>query len=101
MMSETKSGLEGLQDWYRSQCNGQWEHTYGISVGTLDNPGWSIEIDLKDTVLESKGFADHETNGGDDWCHCRVRDGQFQGFCSPQRLTDLIEIFLNWARNAQ
>ncbi|MGK7942612.1 MAG: Imm53 family immunity protein [Crocosphaera sp.] len=24
-----------LQDWYTSQCNGEWEHTYGIDIKTL------------------------------------------------------------------
>ena len=26
--------LKRLQDWYISQCDGDWEHTYGISIAT-------------------------------------------------------------------
>jgi len=36
--------LEQVEDWYSSQCNGDWEHQYGISIDTLDNPGWSRSI---------------------------------------------------------
>ena len=40
------NAVSDLQKWYRSQCNGEWEHAEGISIGTLDNPGWSIEVSL-------------------------------------------------------
>ena len=40
-----------LQQWYEAQCNGDWEHHYGISIESQDNPGWRVEIDLKDTPL--------------------------------------------------
>lgn len=43
--------LEWLQDWYLQQCDGEWEHFYGVKIETLDNPGWYIEIDLNDTTL--------------------------------------------------
>ena len=36
-------------DWYLSQCNGDWEHAYGVKIDTLDNPGWTLEVE--DTVL--------------------------------------------------
>jgi hypothetical protein len=28
-----------LEAWYASRCDGEWEHGYGISIETLDNPG--------------------------------------------------------------
>ena len=33
-----QSTLTWLQAWYMSNCNGDWEHGYGVSVRTLDNP---------------------------------------------------------------
>lgn len=45
---------EWLIDWYRSECNGDWEHAYGIQIDTIDNPGWSLKIDLLETSLEGK-----------------------------------------------
>src|SRR3954469_18783567 len=46
--------LDQLQRWYAQHCNGEWEHSYGISIQTLDNPGWRVKIDLHQTDLESK-----------------------------------------------
>jgi hypothetical protein len=40
------NALSYLEKWYRSHCNGEWEHAEGISIGTLDNPGWSIAVSL-------------------------------------------------------
>jgi len=31
--------LQFLQEWYLEQCNGDWEHEFGIKIETLDNPG--------------------------------------------------------------
>lgn len=43
--------INWIQNWFQNQCNSDWEHDYGIKIETLDNPGWSIEIDLNDTNL--------------------------------------------------
>ena len=36
--------LSMVNEWFKSQCNGDWEHDYGITIQTLDNPGWSVDI---------------------------------------------------------
>ena len=41
--------LEWLEQWYEKTCDGDWEHIYGISIDTLDNPGWRVRIDLRET----------------------------------------------------
>lgn len=33
-----------LQQWYQAHCNGNWEHDRRIHLGTLGNPGWSLEL---------------------------------------------------------
>ena len=43
-----------LQQWYASQCNGDWEHQFGVRVDTLDNSGWPVRIDLVGTLLEDR-----------------------------------------------
>lgn len=84
-----------LQYWYFSQCDGGWEHQYGIKIDTLDNPGWSIDIDLKNTDLELEPFCGVEKKGdGDDWYQCFVQDNKFMGRCGPKNLTEVIAIFL-------
>ena len=59
--------LAQLQQWYLSNCNGDWEHTYGVSIGTLDNPGWSLKIELTGTSCDGRDLArsavgDHDTD---------------------------------------
>ena len=89
--------LEYLQRWYIDQCNGDWEHEYGIKIDTIDNPGWSLVIDLFDTSLEDKFFnrvrRDITENN---WVHCWVSDSKFQGAGGPLNLVDLIRIFVKW-----
>ena len=54
------SVLDDLQKWYTSNCDGEWQEEYGVEIGTLDNPGWSVTIDLEDTNLEGKDFQRFE-----------------------------------------
>jgi hypothetical protein len=91
--------LKRLQSWYLSQCNGCWEHTYGISITTLDNPGWRLKVDLTDANLSNRTFDEINFEGKDknDWYQCRVKNGDFEGHCGPARLSDVIAIFLDWA----
>jgi hypothetical protein len=44
-----------LLKWYKSHCNGDWEHGRGIHLDTIDNPGWSLSINLEDTEGKCKG----------------------------------------------
>ena len=34
--------LSWLQQWYSAHCDGEWEHGFGVTIATLDNPGWSV-----------------------------------------------------------
>ncbi|MFI6740322.1 Imm53 family immunity protein [Nonomuraea sp. NPDC050451] len=49
------SALAFLQSWCSSCCDDGWEHTYGGTISTLDNPGWRLKIDLADTPLDRSG----------------------------------------------
>ena len=51
MFDEPRDALYLLQRWYVAQCDAEWEHSYGVEIGTLDYPGWSLRIDLKGTAL--------------------------------------------------
>ena len=50
MFDEPRDALYLLQRWYVAQCDGEWEHAYGVEIGTLDNPGWSISDRSQDHV---------------------------------------------------
>ena len=70
--------LSSLQTWYAQQCNGKWEHHSGVNVTTLDNPGWSMTIDIDGTSLDRSQFVRRsESRSESDWYACRVENGQF------------------------
>jgi hypothetical protein len=94
------SVLTELQVWYEAQCDGDWEHQFGIIIETLDNPGWSVTIDLVDTELEGKVFQEVMDLGPErDWIHCRVEGAQFRGAGGPHMLTHILQIFVDWAKS--
>lgn len=95
----TLSELARLQQWYVSMCNGSWEHLFGINLQTVDNPGWWLQVDLDDSYLLSRVFSEVDRRGSreDDWVNCFVKDNKFVGYCGPNNLEQLLEIFLDWA----
>ncbi len=89
--------LKWLQEWYIQNCDGDWEHCYGIEIGTLDNPGWRIDIDLINTNLENEEFEKIVLQKSEnDWIHCCIVDGVFKGHGGPLNLVEIIEIFQKW-----
>ena len=103
------SGVEWLQKWYLEQCNGVWEHSRGVSIDTMDNPGWLIKINLRGTSLETKALArdvllsvsdptPDQMEPGDRWVECSIRDGCFVGAGGALDLSVLIDSFREWAR---
>ena len=90
--------LEQLQQWYAAQCDGDWEHTFGVSIATLDNPGWTISVDLEGTELEGLAYsAVNRTRSETEWIQCAVTDRQWCGAGGPTDLEELIREFLLWA----
>jgi hypothetical protein len=117
------STLARLQRWYKSNCDGEREHGNGITIETIDNPGWSIEICLDRTPLASVPFQRVERGEEDDnyddsgkqirpWWVCRVAelvgtypdDGEqysrglyWDAYCDPDSLEQVLTVFLDWA----
>ena len=89
--------LHFLTNWFKSNCNDDWEHIYQIKIETLDNPGWHITIDLMDTDLEGKNFQQvFLHNNEKDWMICRVEKNIFHGDGDLDKLEKILEIFKNW-----
>ena len=96
-MREAES-LEGLQRWYRSQCDGDWEHGAGVEIATLDNPGWTIRVSLSGTTLESRPFERIKSERTDeDWLHAWVEDDVWNAAAGPMNLSEALDTFLVWA----
>ena len=93
-----KDPLVRLQDWYLANCDGEWEHKYGVTIESLDNPGWRVTIDLTGTPLDGRDFEDVEIVRNDrDWLDCHVQDTKFVAGCGPRNLPELLTTFLDWA----
>ena len=89
--------LSALEQWYATQCNGEWEHSYGIKIDTLDNPGWQVHIDLtetgkQDSLLALVKLDRTETN----WICYWIEKKRFEIACGPLNLTEALEIFVSW-----
>ena len=112
--------LSRLQMWYVVQCNGDWEHSSGITITSLDNPGWLVKIDLEGTALDNKEFRTILKNASpefleqamekvqppytaaeplvkDDWMVCFIHNRKFEGAGDPAKLEKILSIFLDWA----
>lgn len=92
--------LTRLQQWYLSYCDDDWEHSYGVSISTLDNPGWSLKINLAGTSCQGRPLD--ETSVGDSdvdqsWYVCWVADNEFHAAGGPLMLNTMLDFFLNWA----
>jgi hypothetical protein len=104
--------LSWLQNWYAAQCDGDWEHQYGLTIETLDNPGWYVAINLAETPLEDTTFqpVDERYRSEDNWVDCRVVEGdaegisvrdsvrgpKFRGAGGPHNLSEILHIFREW-----
>lgn len=92
------TNLERLQAWYVSQCDGDWEHSYGVAISTLDNPCWKVEIELNETELEDCEFEKIQIQRSeDDWFFVERNDLKFRIACGPQNLEEALAIFCDWS----
>ena len=90
--------LEFLQSWYLKQANGQWEHAFGVTIETLDNPGCMVTIDLSEIPLQDRSMPVlRQERSPRDWWVCRVERNQFCGQGDAQKLGAILEVFQNWA----
>jgi hypothetical protein len=92
------TSLEFLQAWYRSCCNGSWEHGHGVTIETLDNSGWMVTVDLIETPLEGLPMPPVRNERSlTDWLVCEVDHNQFRGQGDAHKLPAILQVFQNWA----
>jgi hypothetical protein len=91
------TAISRLEKWYSQRCNGDWEHQWGVSIDTLDNPGWLMKIGLRETRAEGRVLErtriERSTN---DWVEYWVADHHFQAACGPLNPFEAIKIFIDW-----
>ena len=109
MRNDAPDDLTWLTEWYLAQCDEDWEQQSGITIDTLDNPGWSLSVDLDGTTLEGRAFSavydgvsaeEQPVQGGDGdvpWLVCRVDGTKFKAWGGPRDLGRMIQTFRSWA----
>ena len=65
--------IQWLQDWTKTQIDGDWEHELGISISMLDNPGWILSADISNygDFLKETGPLGRDNDV--DWIDFEVR----------------------------
>ncbi|MFN4241849.1 MAG: immunity 53 family protein [Tepidisphaerales bacterium] len=89
--------LSWLMRWFGGRCDGAWESECGITIETVDNPGWMVRIDLDGTGLDPSSFrpvAVQRTES--DWVECKVADGLFYAGAGVNNLDEVLGIFRRW-----
>ena len=91
--------LSELCRWYERQSVNDWQEDKGIAISSLDNPGWSLKIDLKDTDLQDEKFSSVDIKRSDrDWVVARRNDLKFEAFGGPGNLHEMISTFIAWTQ---
>ncbi|MBC1374581.1 rhodanese-related sulfurtransferase [Listeria sp. FSL L7-0091] len=87
-----------IEKWYKEQCDGAWEHDYGVTIETLDNPGWFVRINLKETTLLNKKFENVDLmDSEEDWIKIVKENEEFKGFGDPHKLITILSYFKEFA----
>jgi len=82
-----------LEEWYRCKCDGAWEHSHGVRLDTIDNPGWRVEVDIGPEIPD----VVHEEQRTDlDWISCRVEQGRSSGADGPANLAEILVVLQGW-----
>jgi hypothetical protein len=86
--------LDWLQKWYISQCDGEWEHDEGNKIQSSDNPGWIVEINVKDTDVEQFEIPwKLNERSAHDWFGYSIENGIYAAAGDPTKLTLLLSVF--------
>lgn len=88
------NSINWLTGWFQKNCDGDWEHENQIQIYTVDNPGWVVRIDLKETPLEGVEieykFVEHSEN---DWYGFSVKNSVYDAGGDLSKLEFLITSF--------
>jgi hypothetical protein len=83
------SALDWLSRWCADRRSGG--RPVSITIDTLDNPGWSLKVELNsDEFADVPQTTSASTSNPDDWTTLRLERGRFEGFGGPHSLGNLL-----------
>jgi hypothetical protein len=87
-----------LARWFLSQCDGDWEHSHSVDLGTVDNPGWAISIAIQGTALEGRPMERITVRRSEaDWVEVWPDRYAWRADCGLLNLDEMVGYFLDWA----
>lgn len=86
--------LDWIQNWFKDNCDDEWEHGEGIQITTLHNPGWDVEIDISNTSLATFEIPWILNEiGKQDWYGVKIENQKFNASGDSGKLKFLLELF--------
>ncbi len=86
-MNNINTLLYTLNQWYKSKCNGIWEHSNGLTLETLDNPGWHLKITGE---YQKQDINIQKDINESTWLFISANEFEFNGFSSIELLGELL-----------
>lgn len=89
-----------IAQWYSSQCNGEWEKTYGVSIQFDKLNQWRVMFDLLYTEWEFADIPKKEVKISDkQWIKCEKQFACFVGMGDSKQLRKIINYFRNFIQH--
>jgi len=90
-----------IQNWYHSQCDGDWEHECGLKIISIDNPGWDITVDIVKIDFSKEIDWRYFETSENDWFGYKIEDSYFSASGDPTKLEFLLQLFKNFVENGE
>lgn len=86
--------LEWIQNWFKDNCDGEWEKSEVIQITTIENPGWEVEVDISNTSIANTtiNWILNENNKHD-WYGVKIENQKFTAAGDPGKLIFLLGLF--------
>jgi len=86
--------LDWIQNWFKDNCDGNWEKDQVIQITTLDNPGWEVEIDISNTsIADIKINRILNESSPQDWYGVKIENQKFNASGDSGKLKFLLGLF--------
>jgi Immunity protein 53 len=93
-----EEGLGALQAWFAAHCDGNWEQEYGVTIGTVEDPGWELRVDVVGTPLAgSELLRERTVRTAENWFEARCDGYTFHAVGGPHNLDELLDSFMSFA----
>lgn len=85
-------GIAWLEQYLIDHANGEWEHDFGITIQSSDNPGWLVKIDLSGRAMEplNRDPIINVRRSESEWITISKKDQSLIGTCGPANLDELL-----------